>query len=266
VSSIAKGETCCNRRPLTTLTGTGLYCTVLAGGALGTGTATCTATSLRRQAKAAFFVAFFATTIFAAYEKNSQIFDPTSPIAQHYAPAKWFLPIHALFGILAMAVAAFQFSNRLRARYLRLHRILGYAYVSSVFIAAPFAVLVSLKISRTFTSVAANCMQSFAWIVTTALALYCIRKGSVTQHRRWMIRSYPFAMVFTVTRTVQVFVPFTRGGHPGSEALLWSSCLLAAFLPTVFIEWPVIFPRKAARAAPAVQRTSPSELAVETKR
>jgi uncharacterized membrane protein len=220
---------------------------------VATATATSPAISLRLNTKAAFFLVLFATTIFAAYQKNSAILDPTSPIAQHYAPAKWFLPVHALFGSLAMAVAAFQFSNRLRARYLWLHRILGYTYVTSVFIATPFAILVSLKISRTFTMVAANCMQSFSWFLTTAIALYCIRTGNVIQHRRWMIRSYPLAMVFTVTRTVQIFVPYTRGGHPGSEALLWSSILLAVLLPAVLLDWAVIFTRKATRAVPAVQ-------------
>jgi hypothetical protein len=92
---------------------------------LGTATPTSLAISLRSQAKTAVFLVFFAATIFAAYERNSRIFDPTSPIAQHYAPAKWFLPIHALFGTLAISVAAFQFSNRLRARHLQLHRVLG---------------------------------------------------------------------------------------------------------------------------------------------
>jgi len=164
-----------------------------------------------------------------------------------------------------MAVAAFQFSNRLRARYLQLHRSLGYMYVTSVFIAAPFAILVSLKISRTFTAVAGNCMQSLCWLVTTAIALYCVRRGNVIQHRRWMLRSYPFAMVFTVTRTVQVFVPFTRGGHPGSEALLWSSVLLAAFLPTVFIEWAAIFTRKRREQLLLSTEGAPSRLAVENQ-
>jgi uncharacterized membrane protein len=219
---------------------------------LATVTATSPAVRLRSHAKTAFFIVFFAMTIFAAYEKNFRIFDPTSPVAQHYSPAKWFLPVHALFGMLAMAIPAFQFSNRLRARYLKLHRVLGYVYVTSVAIAAPFGIIVSLKISRTFTTVAANCMQSFCWLATTAIALYCIRKGDVTQHRRWMIRSYPFAMVFTVTRVVQAFVPFSRGGHSGNEALFWSCILLAALLPNVFIDWPVIS-RKAMRAAPAIR-------------
>ena len=197
-------------------------------------TATAPAVRPRSQAKLVFFLVFFATTIFAAYEKNARILDPTSPIAQHFAPAKWYLAVHGFFGISAMAVAAFQFSNRLRARYLRVHRVLGYVYVTSVFISAPLAVLVAMKIPKSFSLMAANCMQSFGWMVTTSIALYCVRSGNIALHRRWMIRSYPFAMVFTFVRTMHVFVPFTRQGHAGGEALLWSANALAAFLPSIF--------------------------------
>src|SRR5215467_8137751 len=91
----------------------------------------------RSPAKLLFFLDFFALTILATYEKNARVFDPASPIARHYAPATWFLPAHAVFGILALGLAAFQFSNRLRARYLRVHRVLGYVYVASVFISGP---------------------------------------------------------------------------------------------------------------------------------
>lgn len=148
-----------------------------------------------------------------------------------------------------MAVAAFQFSNRLRARYLRTHRVLGYVYVMSAFISAPFAIVVALKISKSFSLVAANCMQSFGWLVTTAIALYCVRTGNLIQHRRWMIRSYPFAMVFTVTRTVRIFVPAVRLGSTGGEAVLWICSALAAFLPSVFLDWPAISARGATRTA-----------------
>src|SRR5215831_5757077 len=169
--------------------------------------ATSPAVTSRSPAKLVLFVGFFALTIFATYEKNARILDPMSPIARHYGPAAWFLPVHAVFGILAMGLAAFQFSNRLRARYLRMHRILGYAYVTSVFISAPVAVVVAFKIPKPVSVIAANCMQSLGWIVCTAIALYCIRSGNITQHRRWMIRSYPFAMVFTVGRAVAALFP-----------------------------------------------------------
>lgn len=207
-------------------------------------TVTAPAIRSRSQAKLIFFLLFFGMTIFAAYEKNARILDSTSPIAQHFAPAKWYLAVHALFGAIAMVVAAFQFSNRLRARYLQMHRVLGYVYVTSVFISAPFAVLVAIKIPKSSSLVAANGMQSFGWFVTTAVALYCIRTGNVALHRRWMIRSYPFAMVFTVARTVHFFAP-----HAPGDAVLWLCSAMAAFLPSVFLDWPGIPRRHSARFA-----------------
>ena len=210
-------------------------------------TATAPAVTSRSRAKLVFFLLFFALTIVAVYEKNARILDPTSSIAQHYAPAKWYLPVHAFFGAIAMVTAAFQFSNRLRARYLRLHRVLGYIYVTSVFISAPFAVIVAMKIPKSFSLMAANCMQSFGWLVCTAVALYCIRSGNIAMHRRWMIRSYPFAMVFTVTRTVRAVMPGYWLGPTGGEGVLWIASALAAFLPNIFLDWPTIFRRTSAK-------------------
>jgi uncharacterized membrane protein len=203
-----------------------------------TSSAVTSRSSARSQIKVLLFAGFFALTIFVTYEKNARILDPMSPIARHYAPATWFLPVHAVFGILAIGLAAFQFSNRLRARYLRMHRILGYAYVTSVFIAAPFAIVVTLKIPKPVSVIAANCTQSLGWIVCTAIALYCVRSGNIALHRRWMIRSYPFAMVFTVGRAVSVFVPAIALNPGAGEAVFWIAIVLAAFLPSIFLDWP----------------------------
>ena len=112
-------------------------------------TATAPAVTSRSQAKLVFFVVFFAITLFAIYDKDARVFDPTSPIAQHFASAKSYVLVHGFFGAIAMAVAAFQFSNRLRARYLHVHRALGYAYITSVFISAQSDVLVVDKTSIT---------------------------------------------------------------------------------------------------------------------
>ena len=103
-------------------------------------TATTPAVSPRSNAKIVFFAVFFALTVLLVYHKDARVFDPQSPIARHYAPAKWYLVVHGLFGAVTMAVAAFQFSNRLRARYLPVHRVLGYVYVASVFISAPLTI------------------------------------------------------------------------------------------------------------------------------
>jgi uncharacterized membrane protein len=224
-------------------------------------TATAPVVTSRSHATLVFFVVFFALTLLGVYDKDARVFDPTSPIAQHFGPVKWYVLVHGFFGAIAMAVAAFQFSNRMRARYPGVHRVLGYAYLTSVVIAAPLAVMVALKLSRSPSQFVANIVNSSGWVVTTAIALYCIRTDNIVQHRRWMIRSYPWAMTFTFNRFVHVFLPSTRAGHPGFEATLWLSSALAAFLPTIFLEWRAIFPIKGVKraAVPSSRTASKSE-------
>ena len=200
--------------------------------------------------KLVFFAIFFLLSIFVIYMKNAHIFDPSSEIARHFAPVKWYLIPHAFFGALALLLGAFQFSNRLRAKYLKVHRILGYLYVVSVFISAPFAIPVAKRIDS-LSLVAASGVQSFGWMVTTALALYCIRHGNVSQHRRWMLRSYPFAMVFTVARLL-IPIPFIlHQGLPGIEMVVWTTIALAAFLPNILLDWRAIVARPAIKSRTA---------------
>ncbi len=212
-------------------------------------TAVAPARSSRSQTKLIFFVLFGLLTVFVTYMKNARIFDPTSDIAHHFAPVKWYLIAHAFFGGLAMLLGVFQFSNRLRARYLPVHRTLGYVYVVSVFLAGPFAIPVARRIDS-LSLTAASAMQSFGWMVTTGIALYCVRSGNIAQHRRWMIRSYPFAMVFTVARLIIPIPPILKMGFTGIEMVVWTTIALAAFLPNIFLDWEAIRPRaKAKRAA-----------------
>ena len=196
----------------------------------------------RSQGKLIAFAVFFAVTIFVTFMKNRQILDPGSQIAQHFAPVKGYLMVHAFCGSLAMLLGAFQFSNRLRARYLKIHRALGYIYVGSVFLAGPFAIPVAMRVD-TLSLVAASAVQSFGWMVCTGIALACVRRGNIAQHRRWMIRGYPFAMVFTVARIVIPIPPILRLGFPGIEAVVWTTIALAAFLPSIFLDWRTMFPK-----------------------
>jgi len=198
----------------------------------------------RSRAKLIFFLMFFAITAFVVYMKNAQIFQPTSPIARHFAPGMMFLIPHAIFAGLALVMGAFQFSTRLRTRYLRAHRVLGYVYVTGVMVGAPLGIAVAMK-NGTPSLVAASAVQAFGWMLCTGIALYCIRTGNIQQHRRWMFRGYPFAMVFTVARMIIPIPPVLRSGVSGVEVVVWVLIALAAFLPSVALEWRAIVPRRA---------------------
>ena len=213
-------------------------------------TATVPVRSSRFNVKAAFFVVFGLVTVFVVYMKNARVFYPSSHIAQHFAPVKWYLLPHAFFGALAMLVGAFQFSTRLRARFLKVHRTLGYVYIASAFISGPLGIPIAAKIDS-LPLAAASAVQAFGWTLCAAIALYCVRRGNIVQHRRWMIRSYPFAMVFTVARVVIPIPPILKLGLAGVDMVVWSAIALAALLPTVFLDWRAITARPVARSMAA---------------
>ena len=204
----------------------------------------------RAQSKLVFFIAFALVTAFVTYMKNRGIFHPGTDVALHFAPARMLLAMHATFATLGMTLGAFQLSNRLRAKYLKLHRVLGYVYVVSVFIGAPLGIPLAAKVD-TPSLAAASAVQAFGWMLCTGVALYCVRSGNIAQHRRWMLRGYPFAMVFTVARMLIPIPAILRSGFIGIEIVVWSSIALAAFLPSLFLDWRSIFPKPAVKAAAA---------------
>jgi uncharacterized membrane protein len=209
----------------------------------------------RSNSKLIFFVCFGLATVFVLYMKNARVFDPTSEIAQHFAPVKLLLIVHAFFAALALTMGVFQFSNRLRARYPAVHRRMGYLYVAGVFIGGPMGVPIAYRIGSLSVTFAAS-VQAFGWMVTTAIALYCIKRGNIAQHRRWMIRSYPFGAVFTFARLLIPIPPILKLGLTGVEIVVWSTVALAAFLPSVALEWSAIQARPAVKTSAVMAKTS----------
>jgi len=84
---------------------------------------------------------------------------------------------------------------------------------------------------------AATVIHTFRWVLCTAIALYSIKRGNVREHRRWMIRGYPFAMIFTVARLIIPMPPVMALGNTGIEILVWTTIALAAFLPSILLDW-----------------------------
>ncbi len=183
--------------------------------------------------------AFALLTIFVTFGKNHEFFNPKSQIAQHFAPAMNFLVPHAIFAGIAIFAALFQFSTRLRAKYPGFHRKLGYVYVTCVFIGAPFGALISTRLTPNGL-VPAGIIQAFGWIFCTAVALYCIRNGNVAEHRKWMIRGYAYAVVFTAARAI-IPLPFVfKYGDFGILVTVYSCIALAGIVPTIFLDWPKV--------------------------
>jgi hypothetical protein len=51
---------------------------------------------------------------------------------------------------------------------------------------------------------------ALAWLVTTGMAYYTIRKRLVSLHKEWMIRSYIVTFAFVTFRFLQDYSPLSR--------------------------------------------------------
>jgi len=188
------------------------------------------------HSKHVMFIVFGLMTAFVLLTRDSQLLDAKSFLRTRYAPIPWLMMLHGIPGAMALVLGVFQFSTRLRQKYLQVHRIMGRVYVGSVLIAAPAAIKVSM-ILVVPTLLMASTIQAFGWLATTATALYCVRTGQIQQHKEWMMRSYPFAMVFVVVRTIMGIPAVGRMGELGLENTVWSVIATACFLPSFVIAW-----------------------------
>ena len=181
--------------------------------------------------------------------------DPEWP---HIHPFRWYLLPHAVAGACALLLAPMQFSDRLRQRFTKLHRVVGRIYVGGVLIAAPFGFYVQffqerLGASRSFSIAAAT--QATTWIVTTVIAMAFILQGRVEQHRRWMTRSFSIALVFLEVRLVIGVTGWENLGPSASETVVWACNVFALLAADIVLQWQELFRSRPLKAAAGLSRS-----------
>jgi len=170
--------------------------------------------------------------VYVLLHDESFLVNRRDPIWSHYEPFKWLLLPHGVAGACALLLGPMQFSDRLRCRFGKLHRVLGRIYVAGVFIAGPLGVYIQyfeerLAESRSFTIAA---MVDAALLMgTTGIALAFILKGKVEQHRQWMTRSFAVALVFLGGRVVGGVTGWENLGNHIDETIVWA-CLALSIL------------------------------------
>ena len=204
------------------------------------------------QARHVVLAVFALVTLYVLITRDLALLDSHSLMRQRYAVIPWLMLAHGIPGALALVLGFFQFSSRIRQRYLPLHRIMGRVYVGCVAISAPAAVIVAHRLPHPTLSMA-SVIQAFGRLATTATGLYCVRTGRIQQHREWMIRSYPFAMVFVVVRVINSIPAVAAAGPLAGATTVWSVIATACFLPSFVIAWQnLATSRKAVRPQTAV--------------
>jgi uncharacterized membrane protein len=142
---------------------------------------------------------------YVLHHNESFIVDQSDPNWDHIKSFKWWLLPHGLAGACALFLAPLQFSDRLRRRFTKMHRIVGRIYITGAFVLAPLGVYIQYlaeRIGEPRSFTIATSVDAILLISTTAFALFFILKRKIQQHRQWMTRSYAVALVFFEVRVI----------------------------------------------------------------
>jgi hypothetical protein len=164
-----------------------------------------TAAGLRKSLL--MFVA--ALAVFFVYRSVLPYFNWNEAAYGYYWPYRLPLIAHVTGGLIATLAGVWQIWTGLNTQAMGVHPWTGRLYVTGVLLGSSGA-LVLAPTSSLFGfawAVALVCL-AMAWLVTTGMALYGIRKRNVLLHKQWMIRSYIVTFGFVTFRLVTDFLPY----------------------------------------------------------
>jgi hypothetical protein len=198
---------------------------------------------MKINAKYVVFSVITVMTLYVLHHNERFLVEPTNPIWQRYEPFKWWLLPHAVFGAIVLLFAPLQFSDRLRQRFTRSHRVMGRLYVIGAFILAPLGAYIQyyqerMGAPRSFTVLAI--VDAAMLIGATALAFLFAFKRKIALHRQWATRSYAIALVFIGGRFVLGITGWEALGVEIVQAIIWSCLALSVLLGDVAIHWKEI--------------------------
>jgi Predicted membrane protein (DUF2306) len=203
------------------------------------------------NAKYVTFAIIGAMVAYVLYHNERFVIEPMNPVWQHYRELGLFLLAHGLAGGSALILAPMQFSERLRTRFSRLHRVIGRIYATAALILAPVGAYVQYLdetlgiFPRSFTI--ETLIQASLLMTTTAIGFIFALKRMIPQHRQWMTRSYAVALTFVAIR---VILGVTGWEHDPVtvETVVWSCtafAVLAGDLANQVYELRSMRPRRA---------------------
>jgi uncharacterized membrane protein len=139
---------------------------------------------------------------FAAFRLHYLTDYSLASYTDYYWPRRAALIPHLLGGAVAISAGLLQIWLGLTHRVGALHRALGKVYASGVLIGSLGSLYLALTIPAHLAYAAGLFMLCVAWVLTTSMALYAVRKRRLEQHREWMLRSYTVTFAFVTFRLV----------------------------------------------------------------
>ena len=195
---------------------------------------------MKLNAKRVTFIIIALASLYVMYHNERFLIDSEHPAWQRYEAFKWWLLPHGVFGAIVLLFAPFQFSERMRQRFTKAHRVMGRFYVLGALALAPMGAYIQyyqerMGAPRSFTVL--GIVDATMLMGTTLLALLFAVRRKIALHRQWATRSYAVALVFIAARFVMGTTGWEQLGVEIVQAIIWSCLALSMVFADISIHW-----------------------------
>src|SRR5690242_18240366 len=210
---------------------------------------------MKLKAKYVVFSIIAIATAYVMFHNERFLVDSHHPAWQHYESFKWWLLPHGIFGAIVLLFAPFQFSDRLRQRFTKAHRVMGRFYVIGALGLAPLGAYIQyfqerMGAPRSFTVL--GIVDAAMLMSITIIAFVFAVKRKIALHRQWATRSYAVALVFIGGRFFLGVTGWETLGIEIVQAVIWSCLALSVPLADFALNWRELRSRSAATVKAAL--------------
>jgi len=210
------------------------------------------------KAKHVVFLIIAVATTYVMFHNERFLVDSKHPVWQHYEAFKWWLLPHGVFGAIVLLFAPFQFSDRLRRRFTKAHRVMGRFYVIGALGLAPLGAYIQffqerMGAPRSFTVL--GIVDATMLMSITIVAFIFAFKRKIALHQQWATRSYAVALVFIGARFFLGVTGWEKLGVEIVQAVIWSCMALSVPLADFALNWKELRSRSAASVKSALPST-----------
>jgi hypothetical protein len=195
---------------------------------------------MKLNAKYVTFTLIALATVYVLYHNERFLIDSEHPAWKHYESFKWWLLPHGVFGAIVLIFAPFQFSERIRQRFTKAHRVMGRFYVLGALALAPMGAYIQyyqerMGAPRSFTIL--GVVDATMLMSATLLALLFAVRRKIALHKQWATRSYALALVFIAGRFVMGITGWEQLGIEIVQAIIWACLAMALVFADISIHW-----------------------------
>lgn len=159
------------------------------------------------------------------------------PGDKHFARYIFPLRLHIAGGMGALLAGPWQFSQRLRARALNLHRWMGRFYLLEVGLGSIAGFVMATVSEEGLPTHLGFGILAALWFFTGLQAYRLVRRGEIELHRAWMIRNFALSLA-AVTLRIELPLMFGVLHWPFARSYIIVSWL--CWVPNLLVaEWMV---------------------------